>query len=92
MDFHHKAQVISDDALTGPLIRVVAPVANVATYGGAGGAIIFGLRADEFAAIAGVVIGLLGLLLKGYYERKRTRLQEEHYAALRRDAAEREKE
>ena len=33
-------------------------VASVATYGGAGSAIFFGLTANEFGAVCGVAIGL----------------------------------
>ncbi len=42
--------------------------AATATYAGAGGAIIFGLSANEFAAIAGVIIALLGLLVNIWFK------------------------
>ena len=42
--------------------------ATVATYVGAGGAVFFGLTANEFAAIAGVVIGIVGLLVNAWFK------------------------
>jgi hypothetical protein len=44
--------------------QLIERAAQAATYGGAGGAVIFGLSANEFAALAGVVIGLVGLVLQ----------------------------
>ena len=41
---------------------------SVATYGGAGSAIFFGLTANEFGAICGVVIGLIGLVANIYFK------------------------
>ena len=43
-------------------------VASVATYGGAGSAILFGLTANEFGAICGVLIGLIGLVANIYFK------------------------
>ena len=41
---------------------------SVATYGGAGSAIFFGLTANEFGAICGVVIGIIGLVANIYFK------------------------
>lgn len=41
---------------------------SVATYGGAGSAIFFGLTANEFGAICGVVIGVIGLVANIYFK------------------------
>ena len=41
----------------------ITSIATKATYGGAGTAIFFGLNAYEFASIAGVVIGMVGLIV-----------------------------
>lgn len=41
----------------------ISSIAAKATYGGAGTAIFFGLNAYEFAAMAGVVIGVLGWIV-----------------------------
>jgi len=55
----------------------VAAVANKVTYSGAGGAVFFGMTANEFAAIGGLCIALIGLIvqvtfkLMGFLELKR---------------------
>jgi len=41
---------------------------GVATYGGAGSAIFFGLTANEFGALCGVVIGVIGLVANIYFK------------------------
>jgi Na+/glutamate symporter len=48
-------------------------------YGGGTGAFLFGLDANTVGMLAGVVIGVIGLLLTWHYSRKRDkREQEEH--------------
>jgi hypothetical protein len=47
---------------------MITKAATTATYGGAGSAIFGGLTANEFAAVAGVVIGVIGLLVNWYYK------------------------
>lgn len=42
----------------------IAAVANKVTYSGAGGAIFFGMTANEFAAIGGLCIALIGLVVQ----------------------------
>lgn len=42
--------------------------ASAITYGGAGTAVFFGLTANEFAAIGGVVIALVGLLVNIWFK------------------------
>jgi ABC-type proline/glycine betaine transport system permease subunit len=55
----------------------IAAVANKVTYSGAGGAIFFGMTANEFAAIGGLCIALIGLIVQitfkvmGYLELKK---------------------
>lgn len=44
--------------------HLIERAAQTATYGGAGGAVFFGMTANEFAAVAGVVIGVAGLILQ----------------------------
>ena len=53
---------------------VAAKAANIATYGGASSAIFFGLTANEFAAICGVVIGIVGLIANIYFKQKHLEL------------------
>lgn len=55
--------------------KAIESVAAKATYGGAGTAVIFGLNANEFAAVTGVVIAFLGLVVTGYYKHKTYQLE-----------------
>ena len=48
--------------------EVAAKTASVATYGGAGSAVFFGLTANEFGAICGVVIGFVGLIANIWFK------------------------
>lgn len=56
--------------------EIAERIANGSQYGGAGGALIFGLNANEFAAIAGVIIALAGFLVNWYYKHKADRRAE----------------
>jgi hypothetical protein len=47
---------------------------SVATYGGAGSAIFFGLTANEFGAICGVIIGVIGLVANIYFKHQHLKL------------------
>lgn len=55
----------------------IAAIANKVTYSGAGGAIFFGMTANEFAAVGGLCIAIIGLIVqvtfkfKGYHELKK---------------------
>lgn len=49
---------------------VATKTAAVATYGGSASAIFFGLTANEFGTLAGVVIGLVGLIATIYYKQQ----------------------
>ena len=53
---------------------ITAKAASVATYGGSGAAVIFGLTANEFAAISGVVIALVGLLVNIYFKHQHLKI------------------
>ena len=53
---------------------VAAKTASVATYGGAGSAIFFGLSANEFGALCGVVIGLIGLIANIYFKHQHLKI------------------
>jgi hypothetical protein len=48
--------------------------ASAATYGGGGTAFIAGVNANWIAAIGGIVIGVIGLLLNWYYKHKHYKL------------------
>ena len=47
---------------------VATKASTVATYGGAGSAVFFGLSANEFGTLCGVVIGLIGLVANIYFK------------------------
>lgn len=47
---------------------VAAKASSIATYGGASSAIFFGLTANEFGTVCGVVIGLVGLIANIYFK------------------------
>jgi outer membrane lipoprotein SlyB len=49
---------------------VVSKTLTGATFFGSGTAIFGGLNANELAAIGGLVIGVLGLLINWYYKHK----------------------
>lgn len=52
----------------------VAPiVAKVSTYGGSAGAVIFGLTANEMAAIGGLIIAVLGLIASLFFQIRKDR-------------------
>jgi hypothetical protein len=59
--------------------EVAAKTASVATYGGAGSAIFFGLSANEFGALCGVVIGFIGLVANIYFKYQHLQLARDQY-------------
>ena len=63
---NHTAEVAS---------AVATKASSVATYGGASSAIFFGLTANEFGAICGVVIGLIGLVANIWFKHQHLKLE-----------------
>ena len=60
-------------------------VGKTATYGGGASAFLFGLTANEFAAIAGVIVAVTGLCVQWFYNRRRDRREtDEHKARMAR--------
>lgn len=60
-------------------------VGKVASVGGGAAGLVFGLTANEVAALAGIVIGVLGLLVQWHYNRQRNRREvAEHEARMAR--------
>lgn len=58
---------------------------KAATFGGATSAFWFGLTANEFAALCGVVVGVAGLILQWFYNRRRDKRERElHEVKLQR--------
>lgn len=50
---------------------------SYATYGGSGSAIIFGMSANEFAALGGFAIALIGLCCNVFFQYKRHKVMTE---------------
>jgi len=57
-----------DNHTTEVASAVATKASSVATYGGAGTAVFFGLSANEFGALCGVIIGLIGLIANIYFK------------------------
>lgn len=53
---------------------VATKAASVATYGGASSAVFFGLTANEFGTLCGVVIGLIGLVANIWFKHQHLKL------------------
>jgi hypothetical protein len=53
---------------------VAAKTASAATYGGAKSAVFFGLSANEFGALCGVMIGLIGLIANIYFKHQHLKM------------------
>lgn len=47
---------------------VVTKTASVATYGGSATAVFFGLTANEFAALGGLCVAVIGLLVNIWFK------------------------
>lgn len=62
------------DHTTDVASAVAAKTASVATYGGAGSAVFFGLSANEFGALCGVAIGLVGLIANIWFKHQHLKL------------------
>ena len=58
---------------------VATKASSVATYGGAGSAVFFGLSANEFGALCGVVIGFIGLVANIYFKYQHLQLARDQY-------------
>jgi hypothetical protein len=53
---------------------VAAKASSVATYGGASSAIFFGLTANEFGALCGVIIGFVGLVANIWFKHQHLKI------------------
>lgn len=54
----------------------IEKTAQAMTYGGSGGAFLFGLDSNTVGMICGVVIGVIGLVLTWYFQRKKDKREE----------------
>ena len=60
---------------------IVPKAATSATYGGSGGAVYFGLTANEIGIYAGIAIALAGFFVNWYYKQKHWTLAQKNAAA-----------
>lgn len=56
-------------------------VGKTATYGGGTSAFLFGLSANELAAIIGAAVAIIGLCVQWHYNRRRDRRDVEYHSA-----------
>ena len=56
---------------------VIIKTAHAATYSGSAGAVIFGLNANEAAALGGLAIAVVGLLVSWYYKHQALKVLKE---------------
>lgn len=66
----------------------LAAIGSKATYGGAATSVVGWLMSSEFGVVAGIVLGICGLLVNWHYRRKQDKRDEEKD---RRERAEHEK-
>lgn len=59
----------------------IEKVGHGMTYGGGTTAVLFGMDANTLGVIAGVVIGILGLLITWYFQRRRDQREQAEHAA-----------
>lgn len=74
-------QISVDTTVLALAQRVVPPTAM---YGGSGLAIFAGLTANEFVAIVGAIIAVLGFFVNWYYKHRQWKLYEKHINSSRR--------
>lgn len=63
----------------------VAAIANKVTYTGGATAFVGGLTANELAAIGGLIVAVVGLVVQWYYKRKADRREAEFHAVRLRE-------
>lgn len=56
-------------------------VGKSGVYSGAASAFFFGLTANEFAALSGVVVAVIGLVIQWFYNRRRDRRETAEHSA-----------
>jgi uncharacterized membrane protein len=61
--------------------NIVIKTATTATYGGSATAIIFGLNANEFAALGGLLTGVVALFIGTWYKHQHLKIARESMKA-----------
>src|SRR3546814_14317558 len=64
-------------------------VGKTATFGGSASAFLFGLSANEVAAVVGALVAVIGLCVQVFYNRRRDRRETEEPPARTRSLAQR---
>jgi len=59
----------------------IGKASTAATYGGSATAVFFGLTANEFAALGGLAIGVIGLLIGTWYKHQHLKIARENQKA-----------
>lgn len=67
--------------LSGKSDAVGLVVGKTATYGGSASAFLFGLSANEVAAVTGALVAVIGLCVQVYYNRRRDRRESAEHGA-----------
>lgn len=76
---------MTDDAHSNVANTIAEKAATAATYGGSASAVVFGLNAAEFAALAGVAIAFAGFLANVWYKHQHLKLAREQAEAKKQD-------
>ena len=79
---------MSQDALDAATAGAVATAASKVTYGGSAAAVGGWFLSNEFAVLAGLVIGLAGFAVNWYYRHREFKLREREHLALIKRATE----
>lgn len=64
--------------------ETVADIGSKVTYAGGGSAFLFGMTANEVAAIGGLIIAAIGLVINVFFKWIGHREMKEHYRKLER--------
>jgi len=59
----------------------VPKISAAATYGGSVSAVFFGLTSNEFAALGGLAIGIIGLIISTWYKHQHLKIAKENQKA-----------
>ena len=76
---------MTNDAHSNVASTIAEKAATAATYGGSASAVIFGLNAAEFAAIAGVAIAFAGFLVNVWFKHQHLKLAREQAVTKKSD-------
>jgi uncharacterized membrane protein len=61
--------------------NIVIKSATAATYGGSATAIVFGLSVNELAALGGLFIGFVGLIISTWYKHQHLQIAKDNAKA-----------